>query len=218
MRTLNHNLRRWLTIAAICIGTIVLLAIVFRGCVHVNPHKEEKKEVQQINQATQKAWDSTAQELQLSRHREDSLQRITQVQAAQMAATKKELAHSRQKLHQVITALDNAKVAGDTTKYLQLADSLRNETVAQAGVIQHYETLTDSTIENYERRIKEKDHTIEMQADLLTKLRSANIEITGKYNDLHKAYGKVTRKLKGERTMGRILAGAVLVGGLIIAK
>jgi hypothetical protein len=219
MKPINHNVKRWLIIAGICVAVILLLSVVFRGCLQVDTHKDEKKGVDQAAKALQLAYDKLKADSIAGAHREDSLQQVTDRQAAQLKAANQEINRSKQKILTIAAALDSAKDNRDTARFMALADSLKLESVAQQEVIIEQQQVTDSTIQNYEHRLAEKDKVIDAQAKFISQMRSAHLDLTDKYNDLHKDYGKVTRKLKGERTLGRILAGAALVaGGLFIAK
>ncbi len=219
MKPINHNLRRWLIRIGIAAAAIFLLAIIFRGCLPINSHKEGKKEVQQISEAVNQADDSTMRITTAANHRADSLQKVIDAQDKRLKQTSQELAVSRRQVKELAVALDEAKALGDTSQFFAVADSLKNVALAQAQQAEQYEKQADSTAENYKRQLALKDITIKAQAELISKMRTANLEITDKYNSLHADYGKVTRKLKGERTLSRVLACAALIaGGLFIAK
>lgn len=219
MRTLNHNVRRWLITAALVIGAVLLLTIVFRGCLQVDTHSDEKKGMEQTNKALQIAYDSLLQASATSKRQEDSLLQVTSRQSAQLKAANQEINRSRRKILTIAAALDSARHNRDTAQFMALADSLKQESIAQQEVIEQQQQVTDSTIQNYERRLSEKDKVIDAQAAFISEMRTAHLDLNEKYTALHKDYGKVTRKLKGERTLGRVLAGAAVVAaGLLIAK
>jgi len=221
MTTLNHNVFTWRNalVAAGIVGAIVLLLILFRGCDHSPDHSQDVKEVKQ-DQGALKTKDEQARIVTNNwKEKADSLQRINVALQAQLDVYKQEAAKSKEKAGRLVKELDRAKAERDTSAYVQTCDTLQQMVQDQAVTIDEYILLVDSVSANYQQQIDYKDSIINQQVDLLAAFRESNTKLEQRYYEINTDYLKATKKLKRERTLGRVLAGAVLVlGGLLLSK
>lgn len=219
MQTLNHNLRPYLVGTGLLAAAILLCWVAFRGCYNAPSHKQEAKQVEQEQKALQKADDSTTAVIE--RLKVDSAKLATENAdlKKKLATVRQEVAAGRQQAGKLIADLDNATANADTSRFIQAAQDLRDLVEVQGGVIAHYEDLFDSTIVNYDAQLVGRDSIIAAQAVLLAQFRAGNASLSEKYFTLNKDNLALSRKLKGERTLGRVLAiGAGVLGVMVLTK
>lgn len=204
----------WL--AVIIAAGIILGAIIFRGCESSPSHKQEAKEVKVLQEKLQKVEKEKATDSARLVHRSDSLQALNLDLKNKKDAADKELAKLRKDTRRISDKLDTARAKKDTLGYITACDSLQERSRLQDEVITIYQAYVDSVEYNHEVQLATKDSLLANRAALITQLRTANDKTFLNYQQISSDYTKVTRKLKRERTLSRILAAVVAVGGGMI--
>ena len=218
MPTLNHRLKPYLFGGVIVIA-ILLGAGIFRGCDNTPTHKEEAKEIKALQaQLKQTEEDARRDSIRLATHA-DSLRVANLDLQNKRDVISRELAATKQQVIQLAGANKQAKADNDTVRYIETCDSLREVAQVQAEVITMYQVNDSLRTVNYEAQLSAKDSLLANRAILISQLRTTNDKTYSSYQQLNADYGKVTRKLKREKTLSRILAiAAGVAGGAILLK
>lgn len=211
--------RQYCILAAIIAAGIIVAAVIFRGCEKSPSHKVDAKEVksaqEQLKQVEQaKAVDSARQS-----QARDSLQLALNEQKNKTDVVGRELTKTQSKLQVLLTQHGTAKKENDTAAYIASCDSLAEVAHLQGELLPMYQAGYDSITQKYDEIVLYSDSLLRGRQDLIVQLRAANSLTAQKYAAISSDYNKVYRKLKRERTLGRILAGgAAVLGGLLILK
>lgn len=206
--------KNWITIALIVSG-LFLTWILFRGCAPDNTHKDEHKAVD----STAGYWQVKVKEvnknydyiLSLNQKYETAITELaTKVWAKQVLANA-----NQQRINELVAQYKDSKVPKLVT-----CDSLVSVIEQQDLTIHGFSDLTDSIVSNHNRQM---EVVMSQFKDLQTAFNSQSIALqttTQKYDGLYKDYDKSVRANKFNKTLSRVLAGALLIvgGALVIGK
>jgi len=218
MLNLNHNIfnTRNFTIAGILIVGVFLSWLVVRSCASTVDTTEAISNITDIQEA-----------LKLREHKSDSIAKVKtaenqELQTENVSLRKQIEAYQKQsgkmggQVRDLTRQLQDAKVNHDTTAFVQSCDSIAQLATDQQSVIQHQDMLMDSTFANYEKQLSNKDTVLENRAQLIAQLKSTNDTWADELVKTYKGNEKLQHKLKTEKTISRVLAAILLVGGTII--
>lgn len=221
MTTLNHNIfnRRNLIIAAIAIGFLVLILITFRGCYRTPSHKEDVREVKVLqDQLKEMEFKSAADSIRWVMQ-QDSLKTVLVNLETKRVLIDIELKQTKKAVRSLVAANDQAIEERDTLLYIQTCDSLKDLATLQGEIITMYQFNDSARTVNYEDQLTAKDSLLANRAALISQLRQANTETYGALMQINADYNKISRKLKRERTLSRVLAaGVAVLGGIVLLK
>jgi len=207
-------------IPALIIGAgIILAAVIFRGCNTTPSHKAEIKEVAELQKKLNDKEKKAAADSVKWAKRGDSLESVLHDLQNKRDVISRELTVTKTKVQVLASQNTTAKANKDTARYIETCDSLKNLATLQGEVITMYQTYADSVETNYESQLKAKDSLLTNRAGLIAELRNVNSRTNAELLSINTDYLKVTKKLKRERTLSRILAIATTaVGTLFILK
>lgn len=213
------KLKHYYFLAGIIAVGFLLAAIIFRGCSPAPSHKDDIKEVQALQAQLKKKEQSSAADSARLVKRGDSLEKELHVLQNKKDMISKELTITKTKVQLLAAQNSAAKANKDTARYIETCDSLRNLATLQGEVITMYQNYADSVETNYEAQLTAKDSLLNNRASLIADLRNVNDRTNAELLSINTDYLKVTKKLKRERTLSRILAIATTtVGTLLITK
>lgn len=206
-------------LAAILAVGFIIAAIIFRGCDNSPSHKVDAKEVKAAQEQLKKVEEKLAADSVHHIAVQDSLRKVIEDQKAKSRAIGNELTKSTSKLQVYVAQLAKARKEKDTTAYVTNCDSIARLAALQAEILPMYQRGYDSLTIAYEELQASKDSLLKNRQDLIVQLRVTNDLTSSKYAAIAADYGQVKKKLKRERTLGRILAGgAAILGGLLLTK
>lgn len=206
-------------LAAIIAAGIILAAIIFRGCDNSPSHNEDVKEVKALQDYLQKVEKENASDSARLVRRGDSLQSCLLDLRNKQDVIKRELVTTKNKVQALAGANEKAKTNRDTVRYIETCDSLKDLAKLQGEVIEMYQFNDSARTVNYEDQLAAKDSLLANRAALIAQLRQANTETYGALMQINTDYNKISRTLKRERTLSRVLAvGAAVLGGVILLK
>lgn len=206
-------------LAGIIAVGIILAAIIFRGCDNSPSHNEDVKEVQALQEQLKKKEEKAASDSARLVRRGDSLQTSLLDLQNKQDVIKRELVTTKNKVQALVGANEKAKTNRDTVRYIQTCDSLKDLATLQAEIITMYQFNDSARTVNYEEQLTAKDSLLANRAALIAQLRQTNTETYGALMQINTDYNKVTRKLKRERTLSRVLAaGVAVLGGVVLLK
>lgn len=203
-------------LAAIIAAGIILGAIIFRGCDTSPSHKEDNREVKLLQEALRNTEDKAAADSARLVQRIGSLAVANQDLQNKKQVVETELQKLRKERKALSDKLDTARANKDTAGYIAACDSLQERTRVQDEVTGMYVAYVDSVEANHVAQLDAKDSLLASRQELIAQLRSANTITFEKYNALSADYNKVTRRLKRERILSRVLAVATTVAGTFI--
>jgi hypothetical protein len=221
MTTLNHNIfnRRNLVIALIVVGFLILALITFRGCDRSPSHKEDVREVKALQDKLKITEDDKAADSTRLVRRGDSLQTSLLDLQNKQDVIKRELAVTKSRVQTLASANERAKTSRDTARYIETCDSLKDLAMLQGEILDMYQFNDSARTANYEEQLSAKDSLLANRAALIVQLRNTNNETYGALMQVNTDYNKVSRKLKRERTLSRVLAaGLAIAGGALLLK
>lgn len=221
MPTLNHkifNQRNYIT-AAIIAGFIFLTFVIFRSCDNSPDHSKEIQETKVLQQRLEATEQKAAADSVRQVRRVDSLQLINLDLQNKQTVITKELTQTKRAVQSLIAGIEFAKADNDTIRYIETCDSLKDLARLQNEIITMYQENDSIRTVNYEDQLSAKDNLLANRADLIAQLRQTNTETYAAFMQINTDYNKVTRKLKRDRTLSRILAaGAAVLGGVLLLK
>ena len=133
--------------------------------------------------------------------------------------TKRVLAKADKEITRLIDLHRNFKRDNDTPMIIQNCDSLVEVIEWQQLVIKEQEINIDELVGYYDQALAASDSSALKQTQLASDLRIALATANTKAAELTKDYNRELKKKKRERTLNRVLAGAVMVtGGLLLVK
>lgn len=211
--------RKYLVPAGIITAGIIFAAVIFRGCDNSPLHKEDIKEVKALQDKLKKTEDKLAADsVRLTQHN-DSLQTTLLDLQNKKDVIAKELTITKSKVQKLASQNEQAKTARDTARYIETCDSLKDLARLQGEIITMYQENDSIRTANYEDQLSAKDRLLANRADLISQLRQTNADTYAAFMQVNTDYNKVTRRMKRERTLSRILAaGAAVLGGVILLK
>lgn len=198
---------------------IIVAAIIFRGCDNSPSHKAEIKEVKALQeQLRDTEREKSADSSRLAR-RADSLHLVNLDLQNKKDIIARELATAKTRVQVLASANERAKSARDTARYIETCDSLKDLARLQGEIITMYQFNDSARTVNYEEQLTAKDSLLANRAALIAQLRATNTETYTALMNINTDYNKVTRKLKRERTLSRVLAaGVAVLGGIVLLK
>ncbi|MDF2189272.1 hypothetical protein [Paraflavitalea sp. CAU 1676] len=210
--------RRYLLIVRVVVGLLLLWLMVRPGPDQSTVPAEVKQTKQE--QASLKQKDEQAHQVIGGLMAEnDSLQKRASSLQKELDNFKKEAAVSKEKTRRLTAELDRAKQDRDTAAYINTCDSLKLLAEEKDFTISRTQASADSLDHVRKEQLALKDTIISIQQSLLADFRSANTSLEEKYYAAAAENTKLTKKVKRERNLGRVLAGGLLIiGGLLISK
>lgn len=205
--------------AVLIVAGIILAAVIFRGCDNSPSHNEEVKEVKALQEQLKKTEERAATDSTRLVRRGDSLQVTLLDLQNKQDVIKRELVATKNKVQALAGANEKAKTNRDTARYISTCDSLKDLATLQGEIITMYQFNDSARTANYEDQLTEKDSLLANRAALIAQLRQANTETYGALMQINTDYNKISRKLKRERTLSRVLAaGVAVLGGVVLLK
>lgn len=218
--TLNHkifNTRNYM-IGGVIVVLVFLAFVFFRKCDNSPSHNEDVKEVKALQEQLKKTEEKAATDSARLVRRGDSLQTSLLDLLNKQDVIKRELSAMKNKVQALAGANEKAKTNRDTARYISTCDSLKDLATLQGEIITMYQFNDSARTSNYEDQLTAKDSLLANRAALISQLRQTNTGTYGALMQINTDYNKVSRKLKRERTLSRVLAAgvAVLGAGLLL--
>lgn len=219
--TLNHkifNTRNYF-IGGVIVVLIFLAFVFFRKCHNSPSHNEEVKEVKALQeQLKEREFKSVADSIRWVKQ-QDSLKTVLVNLETKRVLIDIELKQTKKAVRSLIAANDHAIEERDTLLYIATCDSLKDLATLQGEIITMYQFNDSARTANYEDQLMAKDSLLTNRAALIAQLRHANTETYSALMQINTDYNKISRKLKRERTLSRVLAaGVAVLGGAILLK
>lgn len=206
-------------LAGIIAAGIILAAIIFRGCDNSPSHKEEIKAVKALQEQLRTIEQAKAADSSRLARRGDSLHLVNLDLQNKKDVIARELATTKTKVYKLASQNEKAKKSHDTARYIETCDSLKDLAKLQGELLEMYQFNDSARTVNYEEQLSAKDSLLANRAALIAQLRATNTETYTALLNINTDYYKVTRKLKRERTLSRVLAvGVAVLGGAILLK
>lgn len=198
---------------------IIIAAVIFRGCDNSPSHKEDVQVVKLLQDKLKESEKKHAADSARLAQRGDSLQLVNLDLKNKQEVITKELARTKRSVQSLIAANDYAKADNDTARYIETCDSLKDLARLQGEIITMYQENDSVRTVNYEEQLSAKDSLLANRAVVIAQLRQTNDETYAALMQISTDYNKVTRKLKRERTLSRVLAaGLAITGGALLLK
>lgn len=219
--TLNHkifNTRNYI-VGGIIVVLIFLAFVFLRKCDNSPSHKEEVKEVKILQeQLKEREFKSATDSIRWVKQ-QDSLKTVLVNLETKRVLIDIELKQTKNAVRSLIAANDQAIEERDTLLYIQTCDSLKDLATLQNEIITMYQFNDSARTVNYEEQLTAKDSLLANRAVLIAQLRQTNTETYGALMQINTDYNKISRKLKRERTLSRVLAaGVAVLGGIVLLK
>lgn len=206
-------------LAVIIAVGIIIAAIIFRGCDNSPSYKEDIKEVKALQEQLRTIEQAKAADSSRLARRDDSLHLVNLDLQNKKDVIARELATTKTKVYKLAAQNEQAKTARDTSRYIETCDSLKDLAKLQGELLEMYQFNDSARTVNYEEQLSAKDSLLANRAALIAQLRATNTETYTALMNINTDYNKVTRKLKRERTLSRVLAaGLAVLGGAILLK
>jgi hypothetical protein len=141
------------------------------------------------------------------------------VAKTQIDSSKKELAKTKVVVGTLTQRIRQAQLDKDTVTIVVSCDSLVTEVETLYGALESYQHFTDTLSIIYDEQLLAKDSIIAVKDKLYFDMRTSFNRISDNYISLHKKSQRSEKKLKGSKTLNKVLGAVVIVlGGVIIAK
>jgi len=194
----------WLYVAIIA-AVIILVFIFFRGCYKLG-------KVETIKVVT---VDTTGVA--------DLRKRAAEAERAQAVANKakdsalKELVLTQFRSRNLAAKYEEARERKDTVEIIKNCDSLANEVEVLNETLDNYKGMYDDLLEAAERSKSKSDSMALLNAQFVAQYRGLYAGAVNDRNQLAVQLNKTNKKVKRERFLTRVLAGAVLAVGTYAA-
>jgi hypothetical protein len=141
------------------------------------------------------------------------------VAKTQIDSSKKELAKTKVVVGTLTQRIRQAQLDKDTVTIVVSCDSLVAEVETLYGALESYQHFADTLSIIYDEQLLAKDSIIAVKDKLYFDMRTSFNRISDNYISLHKKSQRSEKKLKGAKTLNKVLgAVAIVLVGVIIAK
>lgn len=207
------NFKSWKTWVFIGV-LLVLLFIVFKKC---TPKYQSDPEIIGLLKQIERLKKDTSFLGKFYRGQNDSLKKNMDTLFKSYGVQQKKLSSLQNANNDYAVRIKEAKVVHDTLAYFDNCDTLASQVIEEHSIAENFKAISDSLIESHVLQLRLKDDEISGLNEALTRSVGINDTISRKYVDLDKQTSKQNRKLRRAQFLNKVLAGAVVICGVIIA-